>query len=90
MRQRISENLENDNGKTNCRKCGHSLCASNENWKSAAILQQKPMNGAGGAPYQSSDHVLLRLFYCPGCKRQLGTETAVKEDPFLEDMLSDI
>ena len=47
------------------------------------------MNGAGGEPYQSRDHVLLRLFYCPGCKRQLGTETALKDDAFLEDVLFD-
>ena len=40
MSQRISENLENDNGKTNCRKCGHSLCASNE--KARELLGWNP------------------------------------------------
>ncbi len=87
MSQRLSECLEIDNGRTKCRKCGHELGSSQENWKTGAILHEQPMNGAGGEPYQSRDHVLLRLFYCPGCKRQLGTETALKGDPFLEDVL---
>lgn len=47
------------------------------------------MDGAGGAPYRSADFVLLRLFICPGCGLQLGTETAVKDDPYLEDIMGE-
>ena len=89
MTQRLSEYLEIDAGHTKCRKCGHDLGASKDNWKNGAICQERPMNGAGGGPYQSAEFVRLRLFICPGCGLQLGTETAVKDDPYLEDIMSD-
>ena len=89
MSQRMSVCLEIDNGQTKCKKCGHDLGSSKNNWKTGTIVHERPMNGAGGEPYQSRNHVLLRLFYCPGCKRQLGTETALKDHAFLEDVLFD-
>ena len=45
------------------------------------------MQGLGGAPYSSGDKVLLRCFYCPNCGALLDSETALPEDPFLEDIL---
>jgi acetone carboxylase gamma subunit len=89
MTTRLSEYLEIDHGHTRCRKCGHDLGASEENWKLAAILREQPMDGAGGAPYQSGAHVRLRLFMCPGCARLLATETALEGDPFLVDKVSE-
>ena len=89
MTQRVSEYLEIDDGHTKCRKCGHDLGASKDNWKNGAICREGPMDGAGGAPYRSAEFVLLRLFICPGCGRQLGTETAVKDDPYLEDIMGE-
>ena len=89
MTQRVSEYLEIDGGHTRCRKCSHDLGPSTGNWKNAAICREGPMNGAGGEPYQSAAFVLLRLFICPGCGLQLGTETAVTDDPYLEDIISE-
>ncbi len=89
MTSRLSEYLEIDDGHTKCRKCGCDLGASTDNWKNSTIVHENPMDGAGGEPYRSGDHVLLRLFICPGCGRQLGTETAVKDDPYLEDIVSE-
>ncbi len=88
MTNRFSEYLETDDGHTKCQKCGYDLGSSNDNWKTGAIVHEQPMNGAGGVAYKSGDHVLLRLFVCPGCGRQLGTETALKGDPFLEDIVT--
>ena len=87
MTQRVSEYLEIDRGRNKCRNCNHDLGPSSSNWKDGAICRKKPMDGIGGAPYQSANFVFLRLFYCPGCGRQLATETANRDDPYLEDFL---
>lgn len=89
MTQRISGYLGIDGGRTECGKCGHDLGASRDNWKNGAICRESPMDGAGGEPYQSAGFVLLRRFICPGCGLLLATETAVKDDPYLEDIMSE-
>ena len=71
-----------------CRTCQHPLVASGEPWKPNAVVKELPMNGAGGAAYASADHVVLRQFYCPGCGALLDTETAMSDDPFLNDVLN--
>ncbi|MEE8173002.1 MAG: acetone carboxylase subunit gamma [Alphaproteobacteria bacterium] len=43
------------------------------------------MKGAGGEAYSAGDQVLLRRFHCPGCGALLDTETALPDDPFLND-----
>ena len=88
MTKRISAALELRGKHVHCRKCEHDLGAANSGWKSGALVRERPMNNAGGAPYKSREHVLLRLFFCPGCGRQLATETAMKDDPYLDDVLS--
>lgn len=87
MTQRVSGSLEIRDGETCCTACGTALGPADRNWKHGAAVREQPMNDAGGAPYQSGAHVLLRLFFCPGCGRQLGAETAMKDDPFLEDVV---
>lgn len=88
MSQRVSEYLEIADGHTRCRNCAHVLAPAGESWKGGALMRERAMQGAGGKPYQSRDHVLLRLFFCPGCGRQLASETAMKDDPFLEDIVA--
>ena len=87
MNGRVSAALEIAGGEVRCRKCGHRFGAADRSWKHGAALLETPMKGAGGAPYSSGEHVLLRRFSCPGCGRQLATETAMKDDPFLEDIV---
>jgi acetone carboxylase gamma subunit len=70
-----------------CQACERPLVASGEPWKPSALVKELPMQGAGGDAYASADHVVLRQFYCPGCAALLDTETAMSEDPFLNDVI---
>ena len=47
------------------------------------------MRGAAGIPYSGGERVVLRRFACPGCGALLDSETALPEDPFLNDVLFD-
>lgn len=87
MTERISSALESVGARIHCGKCGHDLGPLGGSWKTGALVRERPMNGAAGGPYKSREHVLLRSFFCPGCGRQLATETAMKDDPYLEDIL---
>jgi hypothetical protein len=88
MTGRISSALDVRGDTIHCSKCGHDLGPVAGSWKVGALVQERPMNSAAGAPYKSREHVLLRSFFCPGCGRQLATETAIKDDPYLEDILT--
>ena len=46
----------------------------------------QPVRGLPGAGSAIEERVVLRLFSCPGCGALLDTETALPEDPFLEDL----
>ena len=70
-----------------CGRCSHDLGPAAAGWKKRALMRERPMAGAGGAPYRSGSHVLLRTFLCPGCGRQLAAETAMKDAPILDDRL---
>ncbi len=70
-----------------CGRCGYDLGPAAAGWKKRALVRERPMAGAGGAPYSSGAHVLLRTFLCPGCGRQLAAETTMKDAPFLDDRL---
>ena len=88
MTKRISSTLEsNSKDKIACVKCGHGLGPAGAPWKQNARLGEKPMRGAGGAPYSAGEQVLLRTFFCPGCGALLDTETALPGDPFLDDVV---
>ena len=87
MSGRVSAALEIAGGEVCCRNCGYRFGAADRSWKHGAALLETPMKGAGGVPYSSGEHVLLRRFSCPGCGIQLATETAMKDDPFLEDIV---
>lgn len=88
MTKRISPTLEvNGESRIACVKCGHDLGPAGAPWKQSARLGEKPMRGAGGAPYSAGEKVLLRSFFCPGCGALLDTETALPGDPFLDDVV---
>ncbi|MDE0705094.1 MAG: hypothetical protein F4204_08760 [Rhodospirillaceae bacterium] len=79
--------LELRGANLHCGRCGHDLGPAASGWKKRALMRERPMEGAGGAPYRSGSHVLLRTFVCPGCGRQLAAETAMKDAPPLDDRL---
>jgi acetone carboxylase gamma subunit len=83
---RISETLQISGGKTACLACGQGLAKAGTPWKPHAALQTKPVRGLPGAGSAIDEKVVLRLFSCPGCGALLDTETAMPEDPFLEDL----
>ena len=87
MTKKASGSLELRGASVHCGRCGQDLGPAERGWKRGALVRERPMNNAGGATYKSGEHVLLRLFLCPGCGRQLGAETAMRDDPYLEDVL---
>ena len=68
-----------------CIACSNPLGPAKSPWKPAAILNETPMKGAGGEAYTAGEQVLLRRFHCPECGALLDTETALPDDPFLND-----
>ena len=83
---RISARLVVDDDRAiACMVCGYPLGPAGEPWKQAARLDERPMQGAGGAPYSNAERALLRRFFCPGCGALLDTESALAGDPFLTD-----
>ena len=84
---RTAGTLELRGADLHCGRCSHDLGPAAAGWKKRALMRERPMAGAGGAPYRSGSHVLLRTFLCPGCGRQLAAETAMKDAPILDDRL---
>lgn len=70
-----------------CRACERPLVAAGQPWKPNAHVREIPMQGAGGSAYASAEHVVLRQFCCPGCGALLDSETAMSDDPFLNDVV---
>lgn len=89
MSRRFSTTLEIVEGEIRCRKCGHALGPSGAPWKPGAAMTEIPMRGAAGVPYSGGERVVLRRFACPACGALLDSETALPEDPFLDDVLFD-
>ena len=83
---RISESLVITGGKTACLACGHELAKMGSPWKPHATLKNQPVGALPGAGTAIEEKVVLRLFSCPDCGALLDTETAMPEDPFLEDL----
>ena len=88
MKKRISENLFAENGKICCASCAHALTPSGTSWKAAASLSTVPVRKLPGAGSNVEPRLVLRRFACPRCVHLLDTETALPEDPFLEDVVT--
>jgi acetone carboxylase gamma subunit len=88
MKTRISEGLFAKNGKICCASCANALAPSGASWKMAASLSTIPVRTLPGAGSNVEPRVLLRRFACPHCGHLLDTETALPEDPFLEDIVT--
>jgi acetone carboxylase gamma subunit len=86
-RRRISETLALDSGKIVCAQCSHALAAAGTAWKHKAALTTVALTSLPGAGSAVEARVVLRRFACPGCGSLLDTETAMPEDPFLDDLV---
>lgn len=88
MKRRISETLFAENGKICCVSCSHPLAPAGTAWKKAAALSTVPVCTLPGTGSNVEPRVVLRRFACPQCGHLLDTETALPEDPFLEDVVA--
>ncbi len=89
MTRRVSSTLHIEGTEIRCSACDHNIAKAGAPWKQAASLNETPMRGAAGVPYSGGERVVLRRFACPGCGALLDSETALPEDPFLNDVLFD-
>jgi acetone carboxylase gamma subunit len=88
MRKRISGSLFDENGSICCAACARALVPSGASWKKAASLSTMPVAQLPGTGSNVEPRVVLRLFACPHCGHLLDTETALPDDPFLEDVVA--
>ena len=88
MRKRISGNLFDENGSICCASCAQPLVPSGTSWKGTASLSTVPVAQLPGTGSNVEPRVVLRLFACPHCGHLLDTETALPDDPFLEDVVA--
>ncbi len=86
-RQRISATLAIENARIVCVECGFALVAAGQGWKRHAALTCVPIKNLPGAASAVEEKAVLRHFACPGCGSLLDTETALPEDPFLDDIV---
>jgi acetone carboxylase gamma subunit len=85
---RISLTLVSRNDKICCAACGNALAGAGESWKRHAVVSALPVKALPGAGSGVDEQVVLRRFACPNCARLLDTETALPDDPFLEDVVA--
>lgn len=93
MKTRISPSLirhETEEGsRVCCAACEHPLtpAGSQAHWKDHAALKTQPVSQLPG--WSSSVHpdLELREFVCGSCGQLLDSEMALREDPFLYDVV---
>jgi N-methylhydantoinase B len=88
---RATENLAvHANGHYGCAKCGTDLGSVRDNYKSACVRDDLPIeasNPIAGDPGRFIDPLpQFRQFCCPGCGLAIENEIAVAEDPVLRDV----
>lgn len=89
-RRRLSRTLVEDQGRIACMACNATVGVEGQPWKSHAALNVVPFDSMPGSPLAPHPRVVLRRFSCPGCGALLDAETALPEDPFLDDVLDPI
>jgi acetone carboxylase gamma subunit len=87
MRKRISASLFAENGQICCASCSAALVPANAGWKHKAALSTVSVATLPGAGSNVETRLVLRRFSCPHCGHLLDTETALPDDPFLEDLV---
>ncbi|HEY8450796.1 MAG: hydantoinase B/oxoprolinase family protein [Micromonosporaceae bacterium] len=72
--------------RTSCLRCGHALGPASSDFRQGCVMEEVPTWSAGpvrGEQYVAEDErpVVLRLFYCPGCGRQLEADLVIPGQP---------
>ena len=83
----LSPTISNLGSHVICSRCNFKLVERGSPWKSFAKLEVKDFIKVPGSTESVNLAVILRQFLCPGCSALLDTETALPEDPFLDDVL---
>ena len=86
-RRKISATLAVDKGRIICADCGYALADAGASWKQNAALTTVAVDSLPGAASAVEAKLVLRRFACPDCGSLLDTETALPEDPFLDDVV---
>lgn len=84
--QRQSRTLVVSDGSTSCMSCGFVLGPVGHPWKSQARLSITKVKEIPGSTKSTHTDVVIRHFSCPKCAALLDSETALPEDPFLDDI----
>ena len=84
--QRQSRTLVVSDGSTSCMACGFVLGPVGRPWKSQARLSVTKVREIPGSTASTYADVVIRHFSCPDCAALLDSETALPEDPFLDDI----
>jgi acetone carboxylase gamma subunit len=87
MSHSVGVSFVENRGHICCLTCGHALPAIGTAWKPAARLIEDQLNKMPMETYTTANTVVLRRFYCPTCSSLLDTESALRGDPFLDDVL---
>ena len=87
MKKRVSATLFAESGQICCASCSAPLAPANASWKKKAALSTVPVGALPGAGSNVESRVVLRRFSCQRCGHLLDTETALPDDPFLEDLV---
>jgi acetone carboxylase gamma subunit len=89
MNRRVSPTLEirniGDAPMICCCNCGYALASPGNSWKESASISEVPTDQVSCVIDETSAGTILRLFSCRKCGALLDTETAVPDDPYLED-----
>ena len=88
MSKRQSRTLVIDNGSTCCAACLKAIAPAGTAWKGAAALTRTKVIDIPGSTSATHSDVEIRHFSCPSCGALLDSETALPEDPFLDDILT--
>ena len=89
MRQIDHHLAIDDDGMIVCRRCGRALCPAGENFKSGAVMKERPIEDANPLIVDPrtfiDDDVVFRQYYCPGCATLLENEVVLAGTPAVWD-----
>lgn len=88
MSTRQSGTLIIDDGFTCCAKCSAKIGPSGQPWKHLAAISIMKVVEIPGSTSSTHMSVEIRHFSCPKCAALLDSETALPEDPFLDDVIN--
>jgi acetone carboxylase gamma subunit len=88
MSTRQSGTLVINDGFTCCAKCSAKIGPSGLPWKQLTAVSVIKVSEIPGSTSSTHQNVEIRHFSCPKCLTLLDSETALPEDPFLDDVIS--